>query len=110
MADKFYFSGFVQLLQKVFGKLLELEMLQRLHVIKVVLLWLTGGAAQAVQSLSHDQSGPESLALLWETALGYLQQCLCMALCASLMFVPQPGPSGFAGGGPWARPFYLFDF
>lgn len=38
MADKFYFSNFAQLLQKVFGKLLELEMLQRPHVIEVVLL------------------------------------------------------------------------
>lgn len=53
MADKLYFSNFVQSLQKVFGKLLDLEMLQRLHVIEVVLLWLIGGAARAVQSLSH---------------------------------------------------------
>lgn len=38
MANKFYLTNFVQLLQKLFGKLLELEMLQRPHVIEVVLL------------------------------------------------------------------------
>lgn len=38
MTNKFYFSNFVHLLQKVFGKLLELEKLQRPHEIEVFLL------------------------------------------------------------------------